>query len=265
MNYKTTLLCIIAFLIASNSITGQAPEKKIIEPILLDKSALSGVGLKKVDLKDEPEKDFFQKILFRGTNLSVFVVSSQSWTSDFKDFWFDEFIYLLNGKARINSINDIEQTFYTGDYFFAPKGFTGEWEIASGGNYHYELSVITTKRADKSIISEIQEPILLDRNELSGINTVLRKDGTYESTLTKGVELTITYHAQSPREENIPATQKDQMLHLLSGQLTLSQTDHNTKTYYAGDFIILPKGYTGNWKSDGHGLIKYIAVESTNA
>ena len=31
------------------------------KPLLLDRSVLSGVGLQKIDLKDEPEKDFYQK------------------------------------------------------------------------------------------------------------------------------------------------------------------------------------------------------------
>ena len=35
-------------------------------PILVDKEALSGLNLHKIDLKDEPEKDFYQKMLFNG-------------------------------------------------------------------------------------------------------------------------------------------------------------------------------------------------------
>ena len=33
-------------------------------PLLLDKSVLSGVGLKKIDFKEEPEKQFYQKRLY---------------------------------------------------------------------------------------------------------------------------------------------------------------------------------------------------------
>ena len=68
-------------------------------PFSLDKSTLSGVGLQKIDLKNEPEKVFHQKRLVRGDELSVYVVSTQSWVNKIEDYKFDEYIYMLHGES----------------------------------------------------------------------------------------------------------------------------------------------------------------------
>lgn len=238
------------------------PKKNVLKPISLNKSALSGVGLKKIDLKDTPQKDFFQKNLYRGTDLSVYIVSSQSWKSKMENFGFDEFIYMLNGQARVKPLKGKAQQFYTGDYFFCPKGFTGDWDIQAGENYHYELSVITTQRADSTEKPANLGHQLLDKSQLSGVGIQLGTQGLYETNLAKGVELVINLKAEEPRGNTIQNA-KEQLVCLLSGQVNISDTNEEVQNFYSGDFFLLPKGFDGRWESKGHGLIKYISVQKT--
>lgn len=233
-----------------------------LKPIPLDKSALSGIGLEKVTLNAEPEREFFQRRLLRGEDLSVYVVSSQSWTTRMDNFSIDEVVYMLNGKAKIGPDNGKEITFQSNEFFFIPKGYNGSWQIVANNNYHYELSIITTNRAPAPDPSKtVPEP--LDKDKLSGIDIELDNDGLYESTLTKGVELTVKLKAESPRSLKSTGPMKEQLIHLLSGQLEITDNDGGLHTFYTGDFFVLPKGFTGDWQSKGHGLIKYLVTEKT--
>ena len=119
-----------ALWIGLGSAWGQNDSAKVLEPILIDKSTLSGIGLEKIELNDQPGREFFQKNLYRGKDLSVYVVSSQSWPGRMDNFAIDEYIFMLNGKARVKPDGGEDHFFQTGEHFFAPKGYTGEW-----GNY----------------------------------------------------------------------------------------------------------------------------------
>jgi len=136
---KKYILFGLLFLLSASILLGQEDSTTRIRPVLVSKSTLSGVGLKPVKLRDQPERAFFQKNLYRGPELSVYVVSSESWPGKVNNFSIDEFIYMLNGKARVKAEGGEDHIFYTGEHFFAPKGFTGEWEILAGNNLHYEL------------------------------------------------------------------------------------------------------------------------------
>lgn len=258
MKYKSLLLFIGIFCF-QNSFA----QNDLLKPILLDKSVLSGVGLKKIDFKNEPEKDFYQKQLYRGEDISIYVVSTETWNNKMKNFPFDEFIYMFHGEALVKPQNGRTQLFQTGDYFFAPKGYTGEWEIRAGDYLHYELSVIASKRADSTAIQKGANHQLFDRSTLSGASIALDEKGQFSQTLEQGAELTIRLKAEAPTAREINEPEKEKLIRILSGQLTIASQDDSKQIFYAGDFFVLPKGFIGEWKSEGHGLVKYLTVEKT--
>lgn len=239
--------------------------KESVTPITLDRSVLSGVGLEKIDLKDEPEKDFYQKNLFWGKELGVFVVGTETWTNTIDDYPFDEFIYMYNGEAIVKPIEGAAQVFYSGDYFFAPKGFDGEWEVKGNHQIHYELSVITTKRADSSRIIKNADHKLFQKSMLTGNSVVLDDKGYYEETLQKGAELTVKFIGEKIGQRRLHETNKEQLIHILSGRVKIINSGAHEFTYYAGDFFVLPNGVSGMWQNDGHNLVKYLSVEKTMA
>lgn len=260
---NTRLLVLVIALLCTQSIYSQAEKTDAIKPLLLDKSVLSGVGLKKVDIKDEPEKDFFQKQLFRGQDISVYVVSTETWNNKMENFPFDEFVYILHGEAIVKPAHGPSQIFYSRDYFFAPKGYTGEWEIKAGEQLHYELSVISTKRADSTSIIENDQHQLFTRSTLSGAHIKLDSSGKYVETLKEGAELTFKLLAETPTEREIEMPSNDILINVLSGQITITDSDNIEQTFYTDDFFILPNGFTGKWKSNGHGLVKFLTIEKT--
>ena len=241
-----------------SSAIGQAEEP--ISPILIEKSALSGIGLKQIQLENEPDRAFFQKNIYRGADLSVYVVSSQSWPGKMDNFSIDEYIYMLNGKARVKPQGGEDRFFQTGDHFFATKGFTGDWEILAGNQYHYELSVITTQRAPAAAVSKTQLPQLLDKDKLSGIEMDL-SSGRYEEVLFLGDELKIMLKGEEPGKASFNSPVQEQVIAVLSGRVSIKNSQDQSFTFYTGDFFILPKGFQGEWMSEGHGLLKYLSIQ----
>lgn len=235
----------------------------VIRPILLDKSVLSGVGLRKIDIKDEPEKDFYQKRLYRGADISIYVVSTETWNNQMKNFPFDEFIYMFNGEACIRPESGPAEIFHSGDYFFAPRGFTGDWEIRAGKNFHYELSVISTSRADSSQVSSNLKHQLFEPYDLSGTQINLEEDKEFVQNLRQGIELSVSLKAELPSEKILMGPTTECMIHLLSGQISFEDSTGSEQTFYTGDFFVIPNAFHGKWKSQGHGLIKYLQVEKT--
>ena len=248
-------------LLSINSSFSQSSSSKIIEPIVLNKSTLSGVGLQKINIEDEPDKDAYQKNLYRGSDLSVYVVSSESWTNKNDNYPFDEFVYMYHGQAKVKPKKGPKKVFNSGEYFFAPKGFTGTWKIIAGENLHYEISVIATQRSDQALNVKKNHHQLYDKELISGVDIKLNSKGKYDKLLQAGAELTIHLKAEAPREKDLSKPSKEFFIHILSGQLTL--TDKNEKTYifHTGDFLVIPKGFVGKWESDGHGMLKYLSIE----
>ena len=62
--YTKAFLCLLFLAMSTSCLLGQTDSVEIIKPILLDKEALSGIGLQKIELKKEPERAFFQRNLF---------------------------------------------------------------------------------------------------------------------------------------------------------------------------------------------------------
>ncbi|MBX2817852.1 MAG: DUF861 domain-containing protein [Saprospiraceae bacterium] len=265
MKLQKTFYATIGLTLLLTSLMAQQENVTSIKPILLDRSVLSGVGLEKVPIKDEPEKDFFQKNIYRGNQLSVYVVSTETWSNKMTDFPFDEFVYMLHGEALVKPLEGKAQLFHSGDFFFAPKGFTGEWDIRAGNNLHYELSIIATKRAKAEGGSHQLGHKLFDRSTLSGAHIELDSDNRYAEELHKGVELTIALMAEKPTQRLITESKNDQFIHLLSGQLQLEDPEGSQHTFYSGDFLVVPEGFHGKWNSQGHGIIKYLSVVKSDA
>ncbi len=237
--------------------TAQIIEDSIVP---IDKDVLSGIGLDKVTLKDTPERDFFQKRIFRGEEISVYVVSSQSWKVDFEKFWFDEFICMFNGSAQVKHEDGREKSIYSRDMVFAPKGFPGTWEVQAGDNYSYELSVITNKRNEELIKPSVDFPIVLNPEDLSGNQISIQENEIYEKSLVKGSELEFKLIAEKPQSRKILQKSRESLVHVLSGKLILEDTTGKEFQFTSGDYFAMKSNFQGLWTSEGHGLVKYLTI-----
>lgn len=257
---KSIYLFILLFVFNSGVAQTKQESQKTITPILINKSALSGIGLKQIDQPNDPGKEFYQRRICWGDELGIFIVSTNSYTNKMKNFPFDEYVYMLHGEAEVRPLTGEKQRFKSREHFFAPKGFTGEWEIIAGENLHYELSVISTKRADSTATTTSDQHLLIDPLLLAGTHITFDQEGSYQKEIVQGAELTFSLHAEKPRSVEIDNS-KEQVVHVLSGEITITTPDDLIHTFHTGDFFIIPSGLKGQWKSSGHSLAKYLVVQ----
>ena len=242
-------------------------ESSALRPIPIQIETLSGIDLKPVKNQNDPDRRLFQKRLLRGEDISVYVVSSETATAQQENYGMEEFIYLLNGRSRMNPVNGEEVIYNTGDFFVAPKGFTGEWETQGGDEFLIELSVISTQRSNEVIDSK-PLPYLLDKAKLSGIGiTPIASDNntSYKDNLFNGPELDVTLHAHSVGitiDDKGPM--KEQLIYIISGAVTIQDKAGEEFTFHRGDFYVLPKGFEGTMTTKGHGLFRYMSVSKSD-
>lgn len=241
--------------------------KDVINPIPIDVKVLSGLDLKPVTNKNDPDRRLFQKRLYRGEDLSVYVVSSETATANHKSYGIDEFLYVLNGRARLNPLNGDEVFFNTGDFFLAPKGFNGEWETQGGDEFLIELSIITTRRAAEDIDQSKTLPYLVDKEKLSGIGITQigePSNKSYKDELYQGAELEIEILAEKPDSTyDINESMKEQLVYVISGVAKIQAEGGEEFVFHRGDFYLLPDGFRGTMKTMGHGLFRYLKVSKS--
>ena len=261
------IACLFCFSL-STIYAQKTKEEALVEPILLDKAALSGIGLQKLELEDDPDRIFMQKRLYRGKEFSVYMLSISSSVSEFPFFPFDEFVYLVNGRAHLLPSEQEEYYLNAGDFIVVPRGYQGNWEIQGGNAFNLELSIITNKRADSTAKLVNKLPFSISKEQLSGtkLTVIEKKDSLeiYHDEIFKGPELTISLEAETSREVSISNNPKEQFFHILSGMLELIPLEGEAQSFYTGDFLILPEGFSGIWKSRGQHLLRTLKVIATD-
>ena len=69
--------------------------------------------------------------------------------------------------------------------------------------------------------------------------------------------------AENPTDKKDFISENDPLIQVLSGMILINHEDSKTNTFYTSDFFVIPAGTKGAWKSDGHGLVKYLVVEKS--
>ncbi|MEM6725335.1 MAG: cupin domain-containing protein [Bacteroidota bacterium] len=262
-----TCLLLTLFSVFGNQLLAQVAIADTLPPtpFKIDQRYLSGLDLPKIDLKDKPDLEYFQKRIYKGTDLSIYMLGGETKVNQLENFGIDEFVYYLSGRADITAASGNVYQFYGGDYLFVPKGFTGQWINNGGSQYHLELSVITNKRSDSARISPAKEPFLLDRNMLSGIDQHLEDAMESTTTIYEGVELRVYTHTEYPGKRAVVNKEQEELIHILKGVLTILPEGGEKQTYYTGDFFVLPKGFTGSWESESADTFRTLNVTRTIA
>ena len=248
--------------LVNDCIIKQVEQQNVIEPILLDKSLLSGKGLKSVELKDQPKRKFFQSQVYKGEEISAYMISSNTADKDFESFPIDEFVFLTKGAVLFEPKDRKKIKFNANDFFVLPRGFQGNIKTVGDPKYHLELSIISNKRADTELISKNILPILLDKELILGEDIQLNENGFYENVFYSGLELEVRIHIERPRQFSIANNKKEQCIHILDGSLNITANKAKTQTFNKGDFFILPIGFGGTIETKGDNLVRMIKISA---
>lgn len=255
------LIGFLVLLVMTLPLTAQEINKdRQSAPFSIDRRILSGLDIPSRPLRAHPQREYFQKRIYQGSQLNIYILSSETAVNKISGSPIDEFVYFMNGRADMQPRDGDEFSFFAGDYICIPKGFSGTWTNNGGNKYHLELSVISNKRADSTAVSKINIPFLLDKELLSGIGLTKDTPKSYRDILYSGVELEIVTESEEPTQKELVNTPKEQFIHVLQGLVTIHSKKGTSQTFYKGDFFVLPKGFTGSWKSEGHHLFRTIRV-----
>ena len=255
---KRYFLLLICFLYSLLSYA----QRGSIYPFQINEELLSGLNIPKLELKAHPEREYFQRRIYKGEELSVYILSSETALNEINDFPIDEFVYYLDGRADITTEKGAFLQFWAGDYLFVPKGFSGNWTNNGGPKYHLELSVISNQRADSTLVSTAQNPFLLDRSLLSGLGLTQVDSTHYRALIYDGVELEIWTESEETNTKEILSYPREEFIHVLNGKLTLTTENSVTIEFVQGDFFVLPQGFRGTWKAEGQNLLRLLKVVS---
>lgn len=238
---------------------------KIINPIAIDPVAISGLGLKKVTSSADPDRLLFQKMLYQGEEISVFVVASETKTATWEDYSIEEFIYVINGRARLHPSGETERFYYPGDFFWVPKGYQGEWETQGGQSFYHELSIIASESAKTSNFDS--RPTLMDKVKIAGIDLTPDVDqaGKFLDILQRGQDLTISTQSEVPQALENFQSNHEQLIYIIAGAVTLKAEGGESMLFQTGDFFVLPKGFIGSWRSEGHRYLRTLRVRKTKS
>jgi len=80
-------------------------------------------------------------VWYAGEDIITCVYEADDGTVAFTDLPYDEHVHILNGEAVLTSVDGRVDTYGTGDWFVAPKGWSGSWEMRGG---YRELIVFHT-------------------------------------------------------------------------------------------------------------------------
>jgi uncharacterized cupin superfamily protein len=257
---KIIMLVVLSLLYVTNTVLA---ESEIIEPILLDKATLSGLNLEPVTAAwAPPDRKLFSRLVYEGKKFDVTVMAGDTAKTQFESYAVDELVYVINGQATLTTTDGVQQTFKTGDFFMVPKGFSGEWH--SQGNKYFQELIVIMKERSPLLSKGDSTPFLIDKTKLSGLGIkpfswAANPDReVYREVLFDGSELDVAVVSGATATTNFTKPMAEEFVYILNGTATITPMGGSSKTFYTGDFFVIPEGFIGSWTTTGNHLYREL-------
>ncbi len=109
-------------------------------------------------------------------------------------------------------------------------------------------------------------PVRMDPDKMAGLDLTAVGGGAYEdilvegtlafrvATLFSGEELSVSVFESTPAttDHRTRPLDVDEFVLVLSGKLILTEQDGRAQEFTPGEMVVLPRGYTGQWKMEGN-------------
>ena len=162
---------------------------------------------------------------------------------------YDEFFYVLEGTIILEDQDGARKSFSAGEASVIPQGWSGKFIIPEGGirkiyNVYYNDSKATGNK-----------PLSLGKDKLD--SSTMGEFAPYEPEIGNLIARTNEYFYSQDESfglgtwESKPGAQTytdlgyDELMFIMEGKITMKGADGTTKTFGAGEGLILPKGYNG--------------------
>jgi len=109
-------------------------------------------------------------------------------------------------------------------------------------------------------------PVRMDPDKMAGLDLIATGGGAYEdilvegelkfrvATLFGGEELRVSVFESTPAttDHRTRPLDVDEFVLVLSGKLILTEQNGTVQEFTPGQMVVLPRGYTGQWKMEGN-------------
>lgn len=134
-------------------------------------------------------------------------------------------------------------------------------------NFMSGLILFTTVLAGPaSLAQQGPSPVRMDADKLAGLDLIATGGGAYEdilvagelkfrvATLFGGEELRVSVFESTPAttDHRTRPLDVDEFVLVLSGKLILTEQNGTVQEFTPGQMVVLPRGYTGQWKMEGN-------------
>lgn len=117
-----------------------------------------------------------------------------------------------------------------------------------------------------ALAQEDPSPVRMDAEKMAGLDLIATGGGAYEdilvegelkfrvATLFGGEELRVSVFESTPAttDHRTRPLDVDEFVLVLSGKLVLTEQNGTVQEFTPGQMVVLPRGYTGQWKMEGN-------------
>jgi uncharacterized cupin superfamily protein len=133
--------------------------------------------------------------------------------------------------------------------------------------YLFALTCLVIMMSSVFADTEIIEPVLLDKAILSGLNLdPVTADWAppdrelFSKRVYSGKNFDVSVMAGNTAKTHFKNYDIDEFVYVINGQATLTADDGEAQTFKTGDFFMVPKGFSGEWHSQGNKYYQELIV-----
>ncbi len=191
--------------------------------------------------------------------LSAGVWTCTPFTAKLTPYAVNEFMYVLEGSVTIIDADGHEETIRAGESFVVPKGMPSIWKQTQNIRKFYVIfddpsgqspenpSRLSVRRLDPATTMTPAR----EQDESRYIGAVPEQHlypvfTDMTGQMTVGIWDTTEMHTKP-----LPFA-RNELMHLLEGNVTITNGDGMARTFSAGDTFLVPQGMTYQWDSEGY-------------
>jgi uncharacterized cupin superfamily protein len=220
-----------------------ASEWALLDPIPQEQLASDQPECRGVELFSAPED-----------GLSIGLWSATPFVAASGPYPVDEFMILLEGKLTIRLPDGRSETVQAGDSFFLPKGLDCTWDQPETVRKIYVIFENGVVDPSATFPLRIDPEAALARSPGPSPSLLIGAAPRQSERLSyadASGQFSVGIWATTPYSR-IPVTYpRHELMHLLSGEVTLTAAGAAPRTYRAGDTFFVPKGCVVDWVSTG--------------
>ena len=190
------------------------------------------------------------------------ICSMQIYSDDIASYPVDEFIFALEGKAKLTSADGTVLEVTAGDALFIPKGWKGRWDTNGFKEVYVTYSPEKPVEPANGPTAAAPQPRKISSTDNLALTTadVKTHDIFRYRVLGKSADGNFRAGFSSMRSKRDMESGSDveEVLIMIDGSETFASPDGSVVKAKPGDVVFMPKGWKGHYSTEGYQEIYVI-------